>query len=73
MDKKKIFWKLVTNLKFFDHFEPPLVPLNIKVGGKCDAVVLVVDSKHLRIRIKIELVRSTSTRAEGKGEGEEGG
>ena len=40
------------DLKLFDHFESALVPLNIEVGGKCDAVVLVVDSKHLCIRMK---------------------
>ena len=35
------------DLKLFDDFEPALIPLDIKVGGECDAVVLVVDSKHL--------------------------
>ena len=56
------------DLKLFDDFEPALVPLDIKVGGECDAVVLVVDSKHLRSRVKqgqIGLTMSTSKRAEG--------
>ena len=45
-------WGKDFDLKLFDHFEPALVPLHIEVGGKCDAVVLVVDSKHLCIRMK---------------------
>ena len=48
------------DLKLFDDFEPALIPLDIKVGGECDAVVLVVDSKHLQIRMKVLRLGSKS-------------
>ena len=49
-----------TDLQLLGHLEPVFIPLNIEVGGKGDAVVLVVDSKHLQIRMKVLRLGSKS-------------